>query len=256
MTKQNDAFLLATATIGPMLKDIGRGSPRWRTIADKMSKGEDAAVAWRLLAPASAGDVLRLLDMIRQAADAATREAARPPKSSDERADIQSVIELAKSLKRAIRLSSLPGGVNCGIHELQPAEGLKPVDVDFGWHSTSAEHSLSGYSISVDEMLKWTIEQAQRHLDTLPMRAGARRSGGEFQSFQKVFVRHLAWHFGKHFGDERRGAIARIATALFSPPDPPDHADVEAMLKDRPPAFDGRPKAPTKRTRQGARNKT
>ncbi len=226
-----------------MLADPKRGVPLWRAVARRLTEGSEAAQAWRLLRPSTADEVLALVTMVRQAVQAAAQEVARP-KAKQERDDIKDVIKKAEALALAIRISSLPGGVNYGYFELEPSphSNLPPVGVDIGWHSTSAEHSLSGYCISVDDMLKWAIERASQHLDTLPIRAGQRASGGEQRATVKTFARHLASYFGHHFGEERRGAIARVAAAVYALPDAPDHADIEARLKDRPAVLDTRPK--------------
>jgi hypothetical protein len=251
MSKDRPGFEIASTAFAPMLADPRSGTATWRTAAAALSEGAEAEDAWRLLAPTSSAEALALLSVVVAALDATLREVRRPPADS-ERRDIEGVIKKSRALQLAIRTSSLPGGVNYGPYELQPAADLPAVMVDFGWHSTSPEHSLAGYCVSVDEVLEWAIEKAQKHLDSLPPRAGSRQRGGLSRAAVKVFVRYLALHFGKRFdGDERRGAIAHIATALFKAAEPLDHASVEAMLKDRPEQFDSRPKARGKRSKQG-----
>lgn len=176
----------------------------------------------------------RVVDRVRQAYEQTLAEMARPS-SSQEREDIESIISQAKRLKTAIKSSSLPGRTAyLDRYELR-AEDLPDVPIDVGWHSLPAGSYFGiGYPLEICEVLDWAAELAQQHLDSRPARAITRKKD---QPEVTVFVRRLAWHFGREFNEEHRTAIAHIATAVFDLSDPLDVKGVDGRLKDRKKPF-------------------
>lgn len=178
--------------------------------------------------------VLRVVDRSRQAYEQTLEEMARPS-STQEQQDIESIIAQANKLKTAIRSSALPGRTAyLDRYELQ-AEDLPNVPLDVGWHTLSSRgHFGFGYPLAICDVLDWAVELAQQHLDNRPARAIARKKD---QPEVTVFVRLLAWHFRREFGEEYRTAISHIASAVFDLTEPLDVKSVDGRLKDRQAPF-------------------
>lgn len=195
--------------------------------------GEAAVPVWEFFGPDEV-KMWRVVDRVRQAYEQTLAEMDRPS-SSQERQDIENIVAQAKKLKTAIKSSSLPGRTAyLDRYELQ-CEDMPEVPLNVGWHSLPAVgHVGFGYPLAICDVLDWAADLAQRHLDTRPVRAIDRRKD---QPEVTVFVRRLAWHFGREFKEEHRSAIAHIANAIFDLPDPLDVKGVEGRLKDRKKPF-------------------
>jgi hypothetical protein len=229
-----DAAAQAQAVIREMLKDAPRAPRPWRYVAGRMAGDFEAPAAWERLG-GSREVVQKVLDMVRQSFEQASREVHRPSAAA-ERDDIQRVVQLAKSLRLAIRNSSLPADTLQHGAALVGNYGRPDLPIDFGWHSVQPGHSIAGYWLTVEEMLDWTIAAADAHLSRLPARSVQRKSSRR-EPQVTAFVRYLAWHFGRHLGQEMWGTIGHIASAVFDLKVPLDESNVEAMLKDRPEVF-------------------
>lgn len=227
----------ASSAAGQILLQRLQENPRYPRLAryamTKMTSGEEAAAAWRVLGQ-DEKSVGKAFNRIRTAFEAALNEVARP-NIKNEREEIASIIRLAKKLKGEIKSSSLPGDwCRSFEHELE-AEDLPPVFLEIGWHSLRPGGYHTGYPVAVVDVLDWAIDMANKHVSGLPERAVIRRSN---QPKVAAFVRHLAWQFGQEYeGDEKRGTIGHIATAIFDLDEPLDLSGVDGILRDRPEPF-------------------
>jgi len=219
-----------------------------QTIKDKIAESQRAPSTWLHVATALSGEagepvwaffdneepkLWRVVDRVRQAFEQARAEVGRPSKT-DERQDIESIILQATNLQKAIKRSSLPC---CWVRNFQyelKAKDMPPIPIDLGWHSLPAGGFDIGYPLAICEVLQWASELAQQHLDGLPVRAVARHKD---QPEVTAFVRLLAWHFNREFGQEHKTAIAHIATAVYDLADPLDVKSVEGRLKGRSKPF-------------------
>lgn len=229
------AATAARALLQDMLKANPRAPESWRTVATALAS-DDAVPVWHALG-GDADTVRAVADMARQSYEQAGQEMVRPAEESQERDDINSIIDRLKKLRTDIKTSSLPGNsADFGSHALEGA-GLPPVVLEFGWHSLHGGTGI-GYPLAVCDVLEWAEQMARKHLDRLPPRAVKRRKK---QPELAAFVRYLAWHFVREFGKEHRGALAAIAQAIFDPAEPVTKDTINGILKDAPPQF----KAPT-----------
>jgi hypothetical protein len=190
--------------------------------------GETALPAWDLLGH-DVQTVQRVRNRVRQAFEQALAETSRPT-ATHEAADLQTIIDTARDLQRAIKTSSLPGDwVRLDQLELS-AEDMPTVPVDLGWHSLRPEGYEGGYPLAIYDVLALAAELAQQHLDSLPARALVRQKD---QPEVTAFVRRLAWHFNREFEQEHRTAIGHITTAVFRLETPMDAKGVDVRLKPR-----------------------
>lgn len=201
-----------------------------RHVMKALAYGDEAARAWRVL---GTGDdmVYRVCNRVRDALTQALHEAKRPD-VKDEKGDLARIKRLAKELKREI-VCLMPGdsikpvGIKAG--------SFPPIQIEFGWHSLRPDGYGFGYPLAATDMLDLIVQMATDHATNLPVRAVTKN--GIRPKKVRAFVRNLAWQFSQEFGQEMRGTIGYIATAVFDLADPLSAKDVEVILKDRPPAF-------------------
>lgn len=175
--------------------------------------------------------VNRVCDRVRQALEQSLSETSRPT-ATDELADLKAIIKKAKDLQRAIKASSLPGDLVYSDRFTLEADGEPPVPIDVGWHSLRPKGYEFGYPLAISDVLDWTVELVQHHIDRLPSRSLARQKDNPELT---AFVRRLAWHFNREFKKEHRTAIGHIASAVFNLPESLDEKGVEARLRGRRP---------------------
>jgi hypothetical protein len=247
MADRNSAAF-AQSLLRELLADKQRGARAWRVAAVALASDYEAPEAWRTFNKVDRALVLTVVDRVRQAYQQTERELSRPQEVTAERRALAKVRKLARELAAAVRESPLPGNWAQGGAFTLTAEGLPDVDLEMGWHSLPpGGFGLGlGYSLSVCAVLEWAGEAVDKFEASQPPRAAIRRNArtGHVQ----VFVRHLAWHFAREFGEERRTAIAHIASALFKVDGQPAVIDAKAVdgyLKSRPAAFT--PRKPRKR---------
>lgn len=218
-----------------MLGDRSRGGPIWRHVAGVMAADYEAPEAWRTFTRLDESVVLRVVDRVRQAFEQTQNELRRPKEATTEQAALALVSRLAGELKAAIRASPLPHDwVAHGEFELS-ADGLPDVAVDIGWHSLRRGGYDLGYPLAVCDVLDWAVTAVDRHRASLPPRASKRRHPETGAT--QIFVRHLAWHFGREFGEQRPTTIAHIASAIFSNKEALTAKQVEGFLQLRPAEF-------------------
>jgi hypothetical protein len=220
----------AEAFLQKELEEYPNLPPLTQHVMRRLSSGADAAAVWLELGD-DRRSVNRVVSLVRQSLYSAQRETKRAPRS-DEHADIENVIKLARELKRAIRMAMPGDKAQLFTHELLSRE-LPPVPIAFGWHSLTPADPY-GYPLAVCDVLDWAVVMAEEHRNGLPVRASLRASE---QTEITAFVRYLAWHFHQEFGQEKRGTIARIASMVFDLETPLDGKDVERRLESRPDAF-------------------
>lgn len=221
-----DPAAQALHALRAMLADPRRGTPAWREVAEAMASDYEAPDAWRLIG----GDcdvMLLVVDLARQSLEAARAEARRPT-TAIERKAIERVRKLACDLRAAIKASALPGDT---VYPVIAGDRPNAEVEEIGWHSLRAGGYLGRRHMAVCDVLEWVEREAERALDTRPARAVSKRKQAPEQA---AFVRLLAWHFEREFGQQMPSAVGRVASALFRDRDPIDARQVEGILKDRP----------------------
>ena len=206
-----------------------------RHVLQRLSSGFGADLVWKQFGD-DASHVGAVLSRVNTAFDLTMREYGRPPASHEEE-DIQRVISLAKELKSAIR-AIMPGDSVASFAYGLDAEGEPDILLELGWHSLRKGGYETGYPLAIaDDVLEWTIEEAEKRRDGLPTRASVRPAQHDEGKSPEItmFIRHLDWQFRREFNAGKPTAIAHIATAIFDLKDNPlDAKDVEKRLRDSP----------------------
>lgn len=206
-----------------------------RHVLRRLSSGFGADLVWKQFGD-DASQVGAVLSCVNAAFDLMVREYGRPP-ASHEKEDIERVISLAKELKSAIR-AIMPGDWATSYAYGLDAKGKPDILLELGWHSLRKGGYETGYPLAIaDDVLEWTIKEAEKRRDGLPTRASVRPAQHDEERAPEItmFIRHLDWQFRREFENGKPTAIAHIATAIFDLKDNPLNAkDVEKRLRDSP----------------------
>lgn len=208
-------------------------APRfWRALAQRLATHHDMPSAWRELA--KHGDVVMpMFSIVHTAFEQAAAETRRQS-TKEETTQLQRVRKLALQLKEAIEQSPLPRN-STKMYTLL-CENRPEAHLMLGWRDLQQNGFGLGYPLSIVEVLDIAVHLLDEHVQNLPLRSVKRHHK---RPQVAAFVRFLAWHFGRRFGKEMHGTVARITTAVFdiSKTDPLDKKGVQAILKNRPVAF-------------------
>ena len=216
--------------------------PKWwnfamqRHVLERLSSGFGAELVWDQFDHQI--DVVGAVLSRVNAAFKLTMEELSRPSVSHESEDIERVIKLAKELKAAIKMI-MPGDTVYHGYILD-MEDEPDIPLDLGWHSLRKGGYEVGYPLAIaDDVLEWTVTEAERYRDRLSARASVRPAQQNESNTPEVtaFIRHLDWQFRREFGAEKGKptAIAHITTALFDLKDNPLNArDVEKRLRGSP----------------------
>lgn len=215
------------------VRDNPRAPIQWRAVAERIATHRDMLPAWKELAKHGVEPMV-LFSFVNKAIDNADKETRRQS-ATEERRGVERVARLARDLKIAIEESPLPRN---SAKLAQLGDGEKSVPLLFGWREIEgvAKFLKSRHALTVCEVLELAEKMAQEHLRSLPPRSTSRHRGKGVRPLQVAFVRWLAWQLGSELGNEFRGVIARVSTAIFDE-SPLTKRDVDVILKDRPSPF-------------------
>lgn len=180
------------------------------------------------------------------AAEYAAAELQRPSSARDERAGIERVASAARELRRAIEASTLPRNtLNLRTLRYEPND---PVQLEVGWHDVSIEGHFAPV-IVLSELADDIAALAEDHLANLAMRSIARRHRRPTDNNLRraAFVRWLHYQLNQAYGGGHLLlSVAEVTNAIFVKArlDGLTHRDVQAIIKDAPAQFRGRPKRP------------
>lgn len=205
-------------------------------LARRLATHSDMAKVWKVLGD-TPDDANALYVDVRNAFEAAHKEFQRPL-STEEKKGFERVNKAINSLQDAIEKSSLPKNFRSEGYLLTCPKRLDRPDINLGlgWHDTSNLSAGFGYSIDLLGLLEIYSDLLKQYMAGLPPRAVTRRS---VDPLTAAFVRHLVFQLVHSRGKEHHGLVAYVATAVLNldASEPLDKVGVQAILKDRPPAF-------------------